>query len=108
MAMEESMTEVELAVAMVLASSAGGALGAMNAKAQAWKGFVIIAVSAIATVVIFTLLNVDNEILTSLSSIIIAGIVGAILKMSPRQISIVIIGAILASAIAAIIISLIV
>lgn len=99
------MTEAELGVVTILASSVGGALGAKNARAHAWKGFVIIAVSTIVTVVMLTLLNIDNDILTAFSSLIIAGIVGAILKLSPRQTSIVIIGAILMTVIAAVLIS---
>jgi hypothetical protein len=89
------MTEVELAVVTILTCSVGGALGAKNAKAEAWKGFVIIAVSMIVTMVMFTLLNVDNDVVVSLASIVIAGVVGAILKMSPRQTSLVIIGGLL-------------
>ncbi|EJC80266.1 hypothetical protein Rleg4DRAFT_1887 [Rhizobium leguminosarum bv. trifolii WSM2297] len=100
------MTEAELAVVTILASSVGGALGARNAEAQAWKGLVIIAVSSIVTVVVMLLLlNVENGVLTILVNLIVAGVVGAILKMSPRQTSIVINGAILATVIAAVLIS---
>ena len=99
------MTEAELALVTILASSVGGALGAKNAKAEAWKGFVVIAVSTVVTMVLLTLLNVNNDILTAFSSLIIAGVVGAILKLSPRQTSIVIIGAILMTVIAAVLIS---
>ncbi|MBB4441178.1 MULTISPECIES: hypothetical protein [Rhizobium] len=101
------MTEVELAVVTILTCSVGGALGAKNAKAEAWKGFVIIAVSMIVTMVIFTLLNIDNDVVVSLASIVIAGVVGAILKMSPRQTSLVIIGGLLFAVVAAVLISLI-
>ncbi|MBX4955693.1 hypothetical protein HJB56_04310 [Rhizobium lentis] len=54
------------------------------------------------------MLNIDNVVLATLSNIIIAGVVGAVLKMSPRQTSIVIIGNILASVIAAVLISFII
>ncbi|WP_221130208.1 hypothetical protein [Rhizobium lentis] len=64
--------------------------------------------ATILTIVTLTLLNIDNLVLATLSNIIIAGVVGAILKMSPRQTSIVIIGAILASVIAAVLISFII
>lgn len=102
------MTEVELAVVIILASSVGGALGARNSNAKAWKGFVIIAVATILTMVTLTLLNIDNVVLATLGNIVIAGVVGMILKMSPRQTSIVIIGAILASVIAAVLVSFII
>lgn len=100
----ESVTESEMAILTVMASSIGGALGARNAQADAWRGFVIIAASTVATLLLFSLLDVSNNALSLLCNFVLAGVIGGALKLSGRQIGVVVIGAILLGVIAVVVV----
>lgn len=89
------MNEQEMLIVCYLLGALGGAIGARQAGAAPWKGAVIVLTSSLISGLIFSFLNVENYLLSIASSIVLAGIVGGMLKLGSRQIGLCLMGAIL-------------
>lgn len=85
------MSVIDAFIFAALSSIVGGAVGARMAKADAWRGAIVVVVWSLVS----GLLVFFNEWLSILAGLIGAGITSGVLKLSGRQLASVILGAIL-------------
>lgn len=80
------VNENEIIVLLVILGAVGGAWGARSGKADAWRGAVAVTAAIVIPAAIFVALDVKNIALSFASEIVVLAIVGSMLKLSPRQI----------------------
>ncbi len=85
--------ESEFAILMLASASIGGAWGARRSGQQAWKGFVIILTALIGTAATLFAASSSNIVIGYVLTLVIAGALGGALKMTGRQIGLVVLGA---------------
>ena len=84
-----------LDVVILLASIAGGAVGARFARTAAWKGALIAGLATVVSVAIFLAVPLDNPLLESLTFLVLIALFGIPLKLGPRRLGNIVIGSFL-------------
>ncbi|HEX5933052.1 MAG TPA: hypothetical protein VFY63_02695 [Pseudorhizobium sp.] len=88
------MSEVEWGLLIVVIASIGGAVGAKSGGQPAWKGMTIILAAVLLSEIVLRLIASQNLFIGIFLAAVIASIIGGAMKMNARQISVVLIGAI--------------
>ncbi|KKX24307.1 hypothetical protein [Rhizobium sp. LC145] len=88
------MSDVELGLLVIGIASIGGAAGAKSGGQPAWKGLTIVLLSMLLADIVLRMVAAQNLLIGLFLAILFACIIGGAMKMSARQISVVLIGAI--------------
>lgn len=96
------MTINEALAFLLIASVVGGASGSWYSGTQAWRGAVTVAGGILLTGVVMLALGVNNAILSGVSILVISSVIGGMMKLSVRQITLIILGGVAGSFVAAI------
>ncbi|MGF9694693.1 hypothetical protein AAIH46_17875 [Rhizobium sp. 0TCS1.26] len=88
------MSESEFVLLFSVLACIGGGWGARRSGQPFWKGFLIIVLAAAASELLLLLIASESAILSILIALVTAGVAGGAMKMTGRQISLVILGSI--------------
>lgn len=90
------MNANELFMLAVLATTAGGSIGAKLARIPVWQGAITGALVSLVTGALFAFANIENGLLLYIASMLVALAAGVAFKMKKQQLISVFLGAFLA------------
>lgn len=89
------MSDLEIGMIILMAASVGGAIGAKISGQQGWKGLLIVVCAAAALDLSLRLASSQNPLIGIPAAIIIGSAIGGVLRMTVKQITIILLGAFL-------------
>lgn len=89
------MSENELGLLMAIIACIGGGWSAHYLDQPFWKGVLIIAASFVASAALLSLIGSSSAILNLVIAVVVAGALGSFLRMTARQTSTILLGAML-------------